>query len=124
MPWILTIDEQGRKYPRVFPSYEEYREHANMRQRKWRTPGYVRKDNLNRRFGMTPEDYDNMIDFQGGVCAICKNKCQRYGDRLSIDHNHSTGLLCENCNRALGLFYDNVGYLERAVRYLNGDYRS
>ena len=43
---------------------------------------------------------------------------------LNVDHCHETGkirgLLCHNCNRALGLFKDNVEFLERAILYLKG----
>ena len=63
---------------------------------------------------------------QNGVCAICSQK-EKIGrsanpDVLSVDHNHTTeairGLLCRNCNSALGLFKDDLDILESAVRYM------
>lgn len=42
--------------------------------------------------------------------------------KLAVDHNHTTGkirgLLCQNCNRGIGLLCENVIYLENAIRYL------
>ena len=41
---------------------------------------------------------------------------------LVIDHNHTTlqlrGLLCNSCNRALGLFGDNSEITDKATKYL------
>jgi hypothetical protein len=79
-------------------------------------------------FGMTAEDYDQMFEAQGGVCAICKKpEClpTRWGSfssRLPIDHDHQTGrvrgLLCHSCNKALGLFKDSPDVLQAAADYL------
>lgn len=54
---------------------------------------------------------------QGNRCLICKEDVQ-----LVIDHCHRTGivrgLLCENCNRGLGMFKENVANLAVAANYL------
>ena len=79
------------------------------------------------RYGLTQEQYDKMESDQGGVCAICLQVPTRAFD---IDHDHSCcpgdtscgecvrGLLCFNCNSALGKLKDDVGSLKRAVAYL------
>lgn len=58
-------------------------------------------------------------------CAICgthEDDCSR--KTLFVDHNHNTGeirgLLCSQCNSALGLMYDNPDILMKAIQYLNG----
>lgn len=70
--------------------------------------------------GLSPADYQAMLDEQGGVCAIC-------GDppgvqALAVDHDHATGyvrgLLCTNCNHLLGKAKDNRTVLEAAIAYL------
>lgn len=72
-------------------------------------------------YGMTPEMYDEMLKDQQGRCAICATKPNdnRY---LSIDHCHTTGkirgLLCNNCNAALGLAKDNPDTLRLMIYYL------
>jgi hypothetical protein len=80
---------------------------------------------------MTKEEYYERLEAQNGGCAICgateteskghKAKFDGSG-RLSVDHCHSTGrirgLLCAECNRALGLFKDSLNVLRSAVRYM------
>lgn len=79
---------------------------------------------------MTSEGYGNLLDAQGGTCALCSFVPEE-GRFLCVDHDHSCcpgkrtcgkcvrGLLCHNHNRALGLFHDNVVELTLAVAYLN-----
>ena len=60
-----------------------------------------------RRYGLTIEQYDQMVEDQDGCCAICGGEV----DRLRVDHDHETGgvrgLLCHGCNTALGLMADD-----------------
>ena len=76
-----------------------------------------------RKYGLKPGEYDHMLEQQGGGCAICKQPCARER-RLSVDHCHSTGrvrgLLCQNCNAAIGMFKDDTALLFRAIDYLSG----
>ncbi len=81
----------------------------------------ARANDLRKKFGMTVEQYDNLMKSQGGVCKIC-NKLPDNGRKLCVDHDHESsqirGLLCDNCNRALGLFNDSVALMEEAISYL------
>ena len=95
------------------------------------SPEQVWKNNL-RKYGLTPEEYEKMLEAQGGVCAICGHPPK--GQRLSVDHDHSCcshsqykkplcgncnrGLLCQPCNTALGSFRDREDFLMSAVSYL------
>jgi hypothetical protein len=76
-----------------------------------------------RKYGLAPGEYDRILEHQGGGCAICKQPCARER-RLSVDHCHSTGrvrgLLCQNCNAAIGMFKDDTALLFRAIDYLSG----
>jgi hypothetical protein len=80
-----------------------------------------RKSTLRKRYGLSPEDYERMLKDQGGVCAICKKKCQK-GIRLAVDHDHKTnvirGLLCSKHNTALGLCSDSPAELRACADYL------
>lgn len=79
------------------------------------------------RFGLTPEQYQEMLDAQDGVCAICA-KPERSTDKkgrikaLAVDHDHATdvirGLLCANCNKGIGNLGDDVDTLISAAAYL------
>jgi hypothetical protein len=78
---------------------------------------------LKKKYNMEPGDYDVMLESQGGVCKICHSTETGRGDQwFVVDHCHKTnkirGLLCNTCNRALGLFKDDISYLEQAIHYL------
>jgi hypothetical protein len=85
-----------------------------------------RKCGLARTFGLTLEQYDGMLQQQGGVCDICKRPeiTKRNGKvkRLYVDHDHKTGwvrgLLCNKCNTALGLIRDDPKMLLAIQYYL------
>lgn len=81
---------------------------------------YHRAWKLKTRFGLDPEDYEEMLEKQDGRCAICGSLPD--GQHLSVDHNHETGdvrgLLCQPCNLALGHL---ERHLSSAFVYLGGD---
>ena len=72
------------------------------------------------RRGITPEQLVDRYERQEGCCAICKTEIQLV--ESAIDHNHDTGefrgILCKQCNRALGMFKDSSAILRNAVEYL------
>ena len=90
-----------------------------------RATGY----NLRSRYGITIEQYDEMLVSQDGGCAIC-GKAPDESRRLSVDHDHSCcpgaktcgkcirGLLCITCNVWLG-YYENEEWISRARAYLD-----
>lgn len=79
---------------------------------------YERARTLRRHYDLTPEEYDQMLSDQNGVCAICFEP----GYPLNVDHDHSTGdirgLLCVPCNQGIGHFRDSTAFLLNAVSYL------
>lgn len=81
----------------------------------------VRANKLRARYGMSEDQYNLLLALQEAVCAICG--AQHTQDRmLAVDHDHQTGqvrgLLCGNCNRAIGLFRDSTENLKNAIKYL------
>lgn len=73
------------------------------------------------RYGVTVEEYAEILRSQDGVCAICHQPCST-GKSLAVDHDHETGrvrgLLCRRCNRGIGHF--NLDTLKAAVVYMEG----
>lgn len=73
--------------------------------------------------GWSPEDYERQWCLQEGKCAICgcTLNSSRY-TKASADHDHKTGklrgILCSNCNTAIGLMKESPYRLECAIRYL------
>lgn len=88
---------------------------------KWvnreKRPTYI----LRNRYGLTLEDYEDLLQEQNGGCAICEASPPE-NRRLSVDHCHKTGkirgLLCNKCNCCLGMVDDNIDRLFDAIAYL------
>lgn len=90
---------------------------------------YTLDSTLRTRYNMTFEEYCALGEAQNWVCAICKKpseeKYWKTGQlkRLCVDHCHKTGknrgLLCNQCNQALGKMQDSKELLQAAIDYLN-----
>ncbi len=102
---------------------------TNDRRKAFRrkNPDIVKNECLRRTFGITLDEYRQILLEQGGVCDICgKPETSTFRGKLkhlSVDHDHETGkvrgLLCNDCNIGLGWFKDNVQVLRNAIHYLN-----
>lgn len=72
------------------------------------------------RYGITPEQFVDKYERQEKCCAICHSEIKI--TESAIDHNHMTGefrgILCKQCNRALGMFKDSPTVLKNALEYL------
>lgn len=69
-------------------------------------------------YGLTREQHDELLARQGNTCAICALPMER----IHIDHDHATGevrgLLCPKCNQAIGLLQDSADIALAAAHYL------
>mgnify|MGYP001562051975 CR=1 FL=1 len=121
--------EKNEEYERVrHKKYrEEHKEEIAAKQKEYnlrRSPESRLASWYRLRYDLSFEDYNVILEAQGGGCAICG---ARVGDslrrRLVVDHNHGTGkvrgLLCGRCNMAIGLFLDDKELLVAAVGYLS-----
>lgn len=74
---------------------------------------------LMKKYGLTVEQWNAMYEAQDGRCAICKRVPKR---KLNVDHCHDSGrvrgLLCGDCNRALGLFRESAEVISTAALYV------
>lgn len=83
---------------------------------------------LNRMYNISVRDYQEMLEKQNYLCCICNGPgflmAGHHRLKLVVDHCHKTGrvrgLLCHNCNRALGLFQDRSDFCSKASQYLEG----
>ena len=102
-------------------SANKERSRANARDWNRRNPERFARNRkaseLRRMYGLTIADYEHMLKEQAGRCAICQR-----AEPLVVDHCHVTrqnrGLLCQRCNKGLGLFREDERALSMAVRYL------
>ena len=89
-------------------------------------PAAYRNAELQRRYGITHQDYEVMLEEQNNRCAICETTDsggRHTSNYFVVDHCHTTGkvrkLLCHHCNTALGLVGDNIDTLHKMIAYLN-----
>jgi len=130
--WYEANKERSREIARK--SAEKNREAINARRRanserntiknkEWRKANpekaavIYRRRNLKQKYGITIEQFEEMVLQQDGRCAICHSK-----EKLVVDHCHTSneirGLLCASCNRGIGLLKDSKGVLRQAITYL------
>lgn len=80
------------------------------------------------RYNMSPEEYQNRVEKQKNLCALCGFAEQTINYRtkklstLSVDHDHKTGknrdLLCMKCNWGIGFFNEDISLLQKVIQYL------
>ena len=113
------------KSKNYYKNHEKNREIARLKALDFRkkNKGYQRKYDLKRVYGISQEDYDNMLQLQNNSCKICKTE-EPGGkhNKFVVDHCHVSGdvrgLLCTGCNLALGGFRDKIETLLTAIEYL------
>lgn len=83
----------------------------------------TREIHVKRKYGITIEFYNEMLESQDNRCCICGYEFGTVQGDTYVDHCHTTGvvrgLLCRKCNTGIGMFNDNTAFLENAVEYLN-----
>jgi len=123
-------DCQEIKPPEDFPRNKNYRDgrhpyckpchNARGKESKQRLYGGSRHYHLTRRYGIGAAEVDAMIERQGGLCAICRERKPEH-----VDHDHLSGrvrgILCFGCNGGLGQFQDNTEWMARAIEYVKRD---
>ena len=135
-PEGMARRREGDKRRRSTP---EVRVRIRAAHARWRSrPGNVEKVRdayYRRKYGLSMQGVFNLLDRQGGRCAICqslnpgsRNRGISELGRWHVDHDHVTnkvrGILCGDCNIGLGGFRDNPDYLVDAAIYLENSHRS
>lgn len=85
-------------------------------------PRTVRNAHYRAKFGITLEKYNDLFAEQKGLCLGCYKHQSSLKRAFAVDHSHATGkirgLLCINCNVALGNAQDDSVILRRLADYL------
>ena len=87
---------------------------------------------LLRAYGINSQEYAAILDAQDGCCPICLKHHTEFTKKLAVDHIHDRtgcvdynkgvaaavrGLLCDSCNKGLGILGDSMDNLIRAIGY-------
>lgn len=102
---------------------------TNKQKRKEIWQDYYLQDKaskLKKNYGIEYEDYLLMLEDQNFKCLTCNSDFSKMASRkIHLDHNHSTGeirgILCHNCNIALGLLKEDIAVLKRMILYIDGE---
>ena len=80
---------------------------------------------LKKKYGITFIEFKEMFELQESKCKICYKELELLAKNTHVDHCHTTnkvrGILCGNCNTALGHVKDNIAVLESAIKYLKNN---
>jgi hypothetical protein len=129
----LAINKGHPGYEKKLARQREWnarnRERVREYNRQWRrrNPEAERATQRKHLYGVTPDQYEQMVLRQAGVCAVClepETRRLKGGgiSPLSVDHCHETkrvrGLLCHTCYLALGYAKDSPERLRRLAEYL------
>lgn len=115
--------ERGKRYrqnnkEKIAKQNKEYRNRPEVKARK---AANEKNNCLLRKYGITFNQKQKMIADQNSRCAICKEILDN-GRNTHVDHNHETGkirgILCDNCNKAIGLLRDSPIFTRAATEYL------
>ena len=124
-------DERNRRRRERYANDEVFREKTKADAKNWGANNrHKQRTRVIRKYGLTPEIYNRMLEEQNKGCAICGSSIPNDNKtkRLYIDHCHASGkvrgLLCAACNFGLGKFRDNPELLDRAAMYLRSFVRS
>lgn len=122
--WQCIVCETKRTYEWQEKNAARCKE--NVKKRWARKSRELMDQRRNWQYGITNEIYEALLSSQGGGCGICgrKENISRKGKprAMSVDHCHETGavrgLLCNNCNAAIGHLQDDVEIVLKAALYL------
>jgi hypothetical protein len=108
--------------------YSKNKDKAKARSIEWsrnnkdKAKKAYRASHLKHNYSLTPNEWDELFDRQGGRCAICGTYETGNTRRFNVDHNHKTndvrGLLCHHCNTGIGHLKDSPELLYKAAYYL------
>lgn len=114
-------DNRERLKTSVKKRYVEKR-HEILEQKAFYYKNTHRPRKLLQVYNLSEEKYLKMLDEQKNECAICNTNVDELPASLCVDHNHKTneirGLLCRDCNSAIGLLKDKPQVVKNAYQYL------
>lgn len=116
-------EERNRKRRERYANDKDYRERTKAKVRAYnkRNPRQKINNRLQNSYGITLEEFEQLLIDQNNCCAICGTEHKKE-QSLHVDHNHNTGevrgLLCHNCNFGIGHFQDDFNLLIKASEYI------
>ena len=116
----MSTPEEQKKYQAKW--YQDNKHWIAPKEKEEYDPVKKRNTMLLYKYDMTLQDYADLLEYQGGGCAICGVKEDQSYDHMPVDHCSKTGkvrgILCSHCNRGIGLFEHNTDMMNDAIEYM------
>lgn len=100
-----------------------HRECQNPLNHQWHGSDVYADAKYKAKYGISLEEYNGMFADQNGCCKICKTHQVEFKRKLHVDHCHKTGkvrgLLCHNCNLAIGCLKEDPAIIAAALEYVS-----
>ena len=109
------------EYARAWRQKNKLRLNAERREKSNTPEGREQRlrHKLQYEYGLTLDQYRELVNKYGARCPVCTKQPP---DRLVVDHDHKTGqvrgLLCSECNLALGKLKDDPMAIRRLMTYV------
>jgi len=119
----MTKKERQKKYRAEHKEYFKECRKKYYLKNKEKMGRDKRKLVLKNNFGITEEQFNEMLKSQDNRCGICNNLFRSHKPfNPNVDHNHATnkirGLLCGQCNRSIGLLRDDPAIIKNAIKWI------
>jgi len=123
-------DKYGKEYRKQY--YQKNKEFCHQLTYNWKKRNnearklHARKSLLKRSYGITLEQYEEILQKQDYKCAVCKRHKDEFTKNLAVDHDHKTGeirgALCTHCNRTIIGRSRDAEIFMNAYKYLLGPF--
>lgn len=126
-----SVDEFGKRADRGDAPLSYCKECNRGNVQTWAQSRKGQESRLRSTFNVSLAWYEAKLEEQGFACALCRRPTSELRNILGVDHDHTCcptarscgkcvrGLLCFDCNVALGKFRDDIDLLRRAIAYLS-----
>ena len=121
--WSVENPERKKELKAAWDVNNPEARKFHMDKLKTKRPDYFKDKHLQYQYGISIEEYSMLAARQDNKCATCGKPAEEtHRKRLFVDHCHSTGkirgLLCQQCNTALGMVNDDISKLSALISYL------
>lgn len=119
--YVARTREYRKLYMREYMKDPARIEAAKESRKRWYWERGGQNWHRQKKYGITQEQFDSLLAAQENKCAICVSELEATKG-THVDHDHETGkvrgILCQNCNRGLGMFKDSSELMSRAILYI------
>jgi hypothetical protein len=122
--WSIENRDEIREYKKEYYLKNRYKKLQYEKEYAKNKPHKCRERRVKSLYGIDGKGLQDLMNEQKGCCAICGESLvtPQTTRNYSVDHDHATGkvrgLLCGNCNAAVGLVNEDISICKSLIEYL------